>query len=55
MKLTLWSLIANYRKVLALINLVKEAYADKNLTKAEVDTIALQITNLLRELGVLKE
>ncbi len=50
-----WKILTNYKKVAALIKLVKVAYTDKKLTKEELDEITNEILDLLVALGVIEE
>ena len=50
-----WRILRNYKKVAALINLVKVSYTDKELSKAELKAITEEILVLMVAIGVIKE
>jgi len=47
-----WKIVMNWRKIAKLVELVRASYADKNLTKSELEIITSEILTLLVDLGL---
>ena len=50
-----WRVLRNYRKILKLLNLLKESYSDKRLSEDELKKISDEILKLLVELRLVEK
>lgn len=50
-----WKILTNWRKIVAIIELVKDAVADKKVTGAEAEKVLDEIIALLVEIGVIEK
>jgi len=49
----IWKILSNYKRVIKLINLIKDAYEDKKVTGAEAEAVLAEAVATLVEMGVI--
>ena len=49
----LWSVLRHYKRVVALIGLIKEAYEDKKITGTEAEEVLAEAIDTLVEMGII--
>ena len=49
-----WKILSNWKLVVKLIDLIKDAYADKEVTESEAEEVLSEAVSMLIEMGVIK-
>jgi len=50
-----WKVLSNWKRVVKLIDLIKQAYADKKITGTEAEAVLREAIDTLVEMGVMEK